>query len=137
MNVNLIGKRQHEEEYLFLKMEAERARIPNVLRDEYLPVFVVKCLREKLVQDEGSTGESDLQGEEGGKKYAFMKAFTEDSCWTDNSFLEDNVDFEGVFLLSEENLNFVGRYLKFAKNAMDCFSLNKNNIGRHFTQEVG
>ncbi|ODM91106.1 Fanconi anemia group A protein [Orchesella cincta] len=112
---------------LWCRMESERAKIPNIVRDEYIPIFIVKCLHEKL--EPGDAGGVVL------KKFGAFNHTTEESMWTDDTFLEDNVDFEGMFLLSKENLNYVGRVLRFAKEAYECFHLDKKHFGRYFTDE--
>lgn len=127
-----------DEELLFHKMERERSKIPNILQADYLPVFIVKDLREKLLPPgQGTDDMENLERMRSNCWNPFGKETEEDSnIWTDDTFFEDNLDFEGLFLLKQESLNFVGRYLRFAKNAMECLGVHRNKIGRHFAEEV-
>ncbi|CAL8100703.1 unnamed protein product [Orchesella dallaii] len=118
---------------LFILMESERAKIPNIVRNDYIPIFIVKYLNERLSADDSSGGDVSLKSKL--RKNGFGLFGTDETMWTDDTFLEDNIDFEGIFLLSNENLNYVGRTLRFAKEAYECFSLDRKHFGRYFTDE--
>lgn len=108
---------------LFHQMESERARIPNVLIEDFIPIFVVKSLHEKLSIKGSDSHKADSQEDD-------------DSMWTNNTLLEDNADFEGVFFLSLDSLNHVGSVLKFANEVMGCYRVHKTKLSRYFTEEV-
>jgi len=132
---------------LYLRMEEEREKVPRVLRQNFIPSFVISLLREKLGgldspdPDSGNKagggcgGGGLVAGHQWNKNKNFWSE-TEDK-WTDDSLLEDFAELEGSLLFEDESaLEFVHQVLSFGVNVMDVFEVDRRKFVKCFMSEV-
>jgi hypothetical protein len=119
---------------LFLQMESERDKVPHVLREDFVPSFIVSLLRRKLCDSNDTTTIDESNHMELGTLGA---KFSVGDKWTDDSFLEDFADVESSLLLeNERTVEYVNRVLAFGTEALSMFHVDYRRFIKTFIEEV-
>lgn len=122
---------------LFLQMEEERSRSPNVLREDFIPTFIVNLLRSHLCCSEQSTiQQSTSRGKPTENLPERHVSPMSSENWTDDSLMEELADFESSFLIPDEKIGVVNQVLTFAVDVVNMFGVDVQEFWKIFYEGV-
>jgi len=127
---------------LYFQMEKKRESVANISKEDFIPTFIINELRETL--------EASVVGEDTCIK-VFSKLKTrnvsaashsttmncsDENQWTDNTLLEENLDFEDCYFLGDEIKPYVDSLLKYYVECLSLFPTDEERFLCLFVEEV-